>query len=171
MGRPHLSQGRIARCSRDAPDTGSNDRTLDMLLRFNMSSSLRGTLPPTRPVFPPWGTTPILRSRHRRIILLTCSVVCGRKTVVDFPRYFPIQSVLYWSISEEGIETGESVERMAFGGRNCAKWAMSSGVTGLRVCWAEECCHLLAQRNRHLVTALEESMILAQRENDGYPAA
>jgi len=50
---------------------------------------------------------------------------------------------------------GGSVERMAFWGKNCAKWAMSSGVMELRDVRPEECCHLLVQRSRRLAAVLE----------------
>lgn len=43
----------------DGPETGSNERTLFMFVRERTTSSLIGTLPPTSPVFPPWGTTPM----------------------------------------------------------------------------------------------------------------
>lgn len=114
------------------PDTGSNDLILFKLERFRMSSSLTGTLPPTSPVFPPCGTTPILFSLQYLTILLTSSVVRGLSTVVEFPLYFPIQSSLNTVSSSAGVFEGESVDRIEEGARKLEKCARSSWVTEFR---------------------------------------
>ena len=112
------------------PDTGSNERTWDMLLMLITTSSLRGTLPPTRPVFPPWGTTAMRLSQQCLRMLLTSSVVFGLRTVVERPLYFPIQSLLYDSRSDWDAETGASVESTPDGDeRMLEKCATSSCVT------------------------------------------
>ena len=111
------------------PDTGSNDLILFKFERFRMSSSLTGTLPPTRPVFPPCGTIPILLSLQYLTILLTSSVVRGLSTVVEFPLYFPIQSSLNAVSSSAAVFDGERVDRMEDGAMNLEKCARSSAVT------------------------------------------
>ena len=122
----------IRREDMSLPDTGSNDLTLFKLERFKMSSSLTGTLPPTSPVFPPCGTSPILFWLQCFTILLTSSVVRGFSTVVDFPLYFPIQSSLNTVNSSAGVFEGESVDKMEEGARKLEKCARSSSVTEFR---------------------------------------
>ncbi len=62
-------------------------------------SSNTGTEPPTRPVFPPWGTTASVFSLQYFRILLTSSVEAGFKTSLQWPRYLRIQSPLKGSTS------------------------------------------------------------------------
>jgi hypothetical protein len=115
--------------SRASPDTLSKERMLDIPPRLMMTSSLMGTLPPTNPVLPPCGTTPILRSLQYFTISLTCCVVFGRSTTRDVPRYFPIQSLLYEASSDSVTGEAPNVESMAVAGRMRAKCATSSSVT------------------------------------------
>lgn len=53
----------------------------------------RGTLPPTRPVLPAWGTTSAPATAHATRTADTSAVVPGRTTHVDGPEYRPVQSV------------------------------------------------------------------------------
>lgn len=96
-----------------------------------MSSSLIGTPPPTKPVFPPCGTRGMRRSLHHLTISLTSFVVRGRRTVVDFPWYLFIQSLLKLESSDAGVETGGRVERTEDAGRILEKWLTSSSVMEL----------------------------------------
>ncbi len=124
-----------------------------MLDKLKMSSSLIGTPPPTRPVFPPWGTMPMRRSLHHLTTLLTSSVVRGLRTVVELPWYLFIQALLKGSSSDDGVALGDRVERMEVGGRNLAKWARSSSVTEFRpVRVAGECAHRRGGRMKALRT-------------------
>ena len=107
-----------------------------------MSSSPTGTLPPTSPVFPPCGTTPILFSLQYFTILLTSSVVRGLSTVVDFPLYFPIQSLLNTVSSSAGVFEGESVDSMEEGARKLEKCLKSSSATECRLGERAEEAHL-----------------------------
>lgn len=63
-----------------------------MRLRFNTTSSKTGTLPPTRPVLPPCGTTASPRLWQWRITADTSAVVFGRSTAPAVPRNRRIQS-------------------------------------------------------------------------------
>lgn len=100
---------------KNLPETGSNERTLFIFPRLRINSSCTGTPPPTNPVFPPCGTIPIRRSLHHFTMSLTSCVVRGRSTVVDFPWYLFIQSLLNPAMSDGGRETGGSVDKMEEG--------------------------------------------------------
>ena len=71
------------------------------LLAFSMSlpvdritSSAMGTPPPTRPVFPPCGTTARRRELRCASVAEASRVVAGNKTSLDLPTKAPVQSVL-----------------------------------------------------------------------------
>ena len=157
------------------PDTGSNDLILFRFERLRMTSSLTGTLPPTRPVFPPCGTIPILFSLQYLTILLTSSVVRGLSTVEDFPLNFPIQSLLKAESSSGGVFDGERVDKMEDGARKLEKCARSSSVTEFRFDDTAVVAHLWSDglegvlhagaRTRTLRRATAESMI--DSEGDG----
>jgi hypothetical protein len=112
-----------------------------------MSSSPTGTPPPTSPVFPPCGMTPILFSLQYFTILLTSSVIQGLSTVVDFPLYPPIQSSLNAVSSSAGVFEGGSMDKLEEGDRKLEKCARSSSVTEFRfdytVAEAHLCCNKL----------------------------
>ena len=82
------------------PDTGSKLRTWFIEPRLSTTSSCTGTLPPTRPVLPPCGTTAILWVLHSCRMRDTSSVDLGRTTHFEWPVYLPIQSLLYTSSSD-----------------------------------------------------------------------
>jgi hypothetical protein len=71
-------------------------------------SSCTGTLPPTRPVLPPCGTTASECAAQCFITAATCAVVRGRTTTTLFASlavYFLIQSVVYAVVSSGAVST------------------------------------------------------------------
>lgn len=62
----------------------------DML---STTSSKTGTLPPTSPVLPPWGTKASRRSEQYAKICDTSSVLLGLRPRLLLPVYLPIQSL------------------------------------------------------------------------------
>ena len=74
------------------PALRSTETTARIKRRLTITSSCTGTPPPTKPVFPPWGTTAKRRSLQCFSTRDTSAVVLGRSRTVDRPRYFFIQS-------------------------------------------------------------------------------
>ena len=79
-------------CSRTQPASAtitpvSGLREITLLRRDNerITSSNVGTLPATREVSPPWGTTANFLELQRARILLTSCTVFGRRTIEPFP--------------------------------------------------------------------------------------
>lgn len=64
-----------------------------MELVESTSSSVMGTLPPTKPVLPPWGTTGRRRAWQCCRMAATCCVVLGLRQQQLVPLYLPIQSL------------------------------------------------------------------------------
>ena len=69
------------------------------------TSSATGTEPPTRPVFPPCGTTLIRRSLQCARIADTSAVLPGRTAAAERPTCARIQSVLYCSSEVRSVMT------------------------------------------------------------------
>jgi hypothetical protein len=65
--------------------TSLNPSILFIFLRLRMISSKTGTLPPTSPVLPPWGTTASLRVLQWLRILDTWSVLLGHRSSLEWP--------------------------------------------------------------------------------------
>jgi hypothetical protein len=61
--------------------------------RLSTTSSKTGTLPPTSPVLPPWGTTARRRSLQCFSTADTCCVDLGLSATLLLPLYLPIQSL------------------------------------------------------------------------------
>mmetsp|Transcript_4422 Transcript_4422/g.15514 ORF Transcript_4422/g.15514 Transcript_4422/m.15514 type:complete len:242 (-) Transcript_4422:24-749(-) len=94
------------------PASGSIDLISSILAMLTTTSSNTGTLPPTRPVFPPWGTTARLRSEQCRMMRETSSVVLGRRASLDLPSYLFIQSRLKGKRSSASVTTCFGSPRM-----------------------------------------------------------
>ena len=90
----HRTKYNISTSQTRTPARESNETTLLILDVDSTTSSSTGTLPPTSPVFPPWGTTGRRRSLQCRSTRDTCSVVLGKTATLELPWYFFIQSVL-----------------------------------------------------------------------------
>lgn len=139
-----------------------------MLLRLRTSSSLMGTPPPTKPVFPPWGTIAIPRSLQYLTISLTSLVVRGRSTVVDLPWYLFIQSLLKLESSDAGVKTGDSVESIDDAGRIFWKCVMSCSVTGLKLNDGVVCAQRRTERCGNLRAILRAAnMVVRDRAAHG----
>src|SRR6185295_15692977 len=68
------------------PPSPSTDSIAVRWRRLSTTAPSRGMPPPTRPVFPPWGTMGTPAARHARTISATCSGPAGRTTAVVSPR-------------------------------------------------------------------------------------
>jgi len=81
------------------PAVSSSDKMRLMRESDSTTSSPMGTLPPTRPVLPPCGTTGSRRAWQCARMRETSCVLPGRSASALWPRYLPIQSVLNGSSS------------------------------------------------------------------------
>ena len=81
------------------PAVSSSDKMRLMRESDSTTSSPMGTLPPTRPVLPPCGTTGSRRAWQCARMRETSCVLPGRSASALRPRYLPIQSVLNGSSS------------------------------------------------------------------------
>src|SRR5919201_184205 len=73
--------------------------------RSTTTSSCNGTEPPTRPVFPPWGTTATHASLHSRNTAATSSTVPGRTTAGVEPQNRPVQSTTWAATTSASVRT------------------------------------------------------------------
>ena len=87
------------------PAVSSSDRMRFMRDSDSTISSAMGTLPPTRPVLPPCGTTGSRRAWQCARMRETSCVLPGRSASALWPRYLPIQSVLNGSSSVGAVMT------------------------------------------------------------------
>ena len=81
------------------PAVSSSDKMRLMRESDSTTSSPMGTLPPTRPVLPPCGTTGSRRAWQCARMRETSCVLPGRSASALWPQYLPIQSVLNGSSS------------------------------------------------------------------------
>ena len=81
------------------PAVSSSDKMRLIRESDSTTSSPMGTLPPTRPVLPPCGTTGSRRAWQCARMRETSCVLPGRSASALWPRYLPIQSVLNGSSS------------------------------------------------------------------------
>ena len=76
------------------PYDSSKPRILFIRPVCRITSSNTGTLPPTSPVFPPYGTTANFRELQYLKHSAVSSVVAGLNANLDLPTNFFVQSVL-----------------------------------------------------------------------------
>ena len=81
--------------------TGDNE----VSRRVETTTPPNGTAPPTRPVFPPCGTTGTPAAAHRRTTSATSGREPGRTTATEDPLNRPVQSLSYEARTEGSVST------------------------------------------------------------------